>query len=467
VNPLLTESATALAGKIRRGEISSEEVVRAHVDHARRTHERIRAVVFDRYDDAISDARACDSKRSGLATLPPFYGVPCSIKECFSLTGMPQSSGLVSRASFRAATDAPSVARLRAAGAIPIGVTNTSELCMWMESNNQLYGRTRNPYDPTRIVGGSSGGEGAVVSIGASPFGLGSDIGGSIRMPAFFCGVFGHKPTSGVVPNEGQFPPSQSALLTTGPIARRGADLWPLMKVLGDPGKLEGDPTEVSLRDLVVLDVTGNGVLSVSDDLRAAQVEATRALERRGAKVRAFSSPLFRKSLQMWSTAMRAAGGASFGEMLGGGHGAIRPGLEFLRWAAGRSPHTLPAIGLALLEKVPAQRVEGARESMRVADRLRAEVEDAIGEHGVLLFPSYTRTAPPHNQPIRLPIQWMYTAVFNVLMLPVTQVPLGLDANGLPLGVQVVGRRGADAVTIAVARALEDAFGGWVPPQAS
>ena len=466
--PLLTRSATQLAASIRNGDLSSEEVVVAHVEQAVRTHDRIHAVVADRYDAAVDEARACDRRirAGGAAPLPPLLGVPCSIKECFALTGMPQSAGAVSRRDFRATADAPAVARLRAAGAIPIGVTNTSELCMWMETNNRLYGRTRNPYDPSRIVGGSSGGEGALVGIGASPFGLGSDVGGSIRMPAFFCGVFGHKPTPGLVPNDGQHPtmPASQRLLTTGPIARRAEDLWPLLQVLADPGTLRGDPAAVSLEGLRVLDVASNGRLGVSRQLRAAQVAAGRALERRGAKVQTFASPLFRRSLEIWASLMKAAGGASFAEQLGDGHGAVRPIRELLRWATGRSPHTLPAIGLALFEALPGLQGAKARELCALGPVLRSEIEEALGGHGVLLFPSYTRTAPRHNTPIWLPIQWMYTAVFNALELPVTQVPLGLDTQGLPLGVQVVGATSADATTIAVAQALEQELGGWVQP---
>jgi fatty acid amide hydrolase 2 len=477
---LLTKSATWLAARIRAGDLSSEEVVRAHVDRATSTQSRIGAVVADRYEAALGEARACDERLRASATgapqarrahdeLPPFFGVPCSIKECFALTGMPQSAGLVARRDYRAPEDAPAVARLRAAGAIPIGVTNTSELCMWMETSNRLYGRTRNPYDPSRIVGGSSGGEGALVSVGASPFGLGSDIGGSIRMPAFFCGVFGHKPSPGLVPNEGQFPTTSGGgprLLATGPIARRAEDLWPLLRVLADPGALTGDPDAVSLDGLRVLDVAGNGRLGVSRDLREAQVAACRALERRGAKVVPFANPIFRQSLEIWAVLMKS-GGASFAEQLGGGHGAVKPLAELARWAVGRSAHTLPAIGLALLEALPALEGRRARELAELGPQLRGAIQEALGDRGVLLFPSYTRTAPRHNAPILLPVQWMYTAIFNVLELPVTQTPLGLDARGLPLGVQVVGAPGADAVTIAVARALEEDFGGWVPPRST
>ena len=468
MDPLLFDSATRLAAKIRAGEVSSERAVGVHIEHARRTHARIHAIVADRFDAAMNEARKADARmaREGRDGLPPLFGVPCSVKECFAFEGMPQSAGLVARRHFRAASDAPTVARLRAAGAIPMGVTNTSELCMWMETSNRLYGTTNNPYDATRTAGGSSGGEGALVGAGAAPFGLGSDIGGSIRMPAFFNGVFGHKPTPGLVPNGGQFPSAHGEgqrLLCTGPLARRGEDLWPILDILAGPGTLTGHPSDVDLRGLVVLDVSNNGRLRVSDELRTAQARAARALGRRGAKVRAWSSPLLRHSIEIWAVLMSDAGGPTFAEIMGEGR-EVPAARELGRWALGRSEHTFAAIALALLEKVPALKGEKAREFGAMAAELRREIEDALGERGVLLFPPYPRTAPRHNTPLLFPIQWMYTAIFNALELPATAVPLGLGEEGLPLGVQVVSAPRKDAVTIAVARALEEEFGGWVMP---
>lgn len=467
----LLESGTKLAARIRKKEVSSEELVSLHIDRAKATHGAIHAIVADRYEAALREARAADERiaNGNAGELPPFFGVPCSIKECFALTGMPQTSGLVSRKDYRADHDAPAVKRLRDAGAIPIGVTNTSELCMWMESSNKLYGRTSNPYDTRRIVGGSSGGEAAIIAAGAAPFGLGSDIGGSIRMPAFFCGIFGHKPSPGVVPNEGQFPQAHGTparLLATGPMARRSEDLWPLLSVLAADALPEGDPDAIAMRDVVVLDVKDNGRLRVSDELRTAQVQAAHALAKRGAKVRELSSDRFKRSIEMWAARMsETEGGPTFGELMGGGAGAVSPWREMVRWAVGRSDHTLPAIGLAALEHMPALSGPEAKRLATAATTLRHELEDAMGDRGVILFPSYTRTAPRHSAPILFPVQWMYTALFNALELPVTQVPLGLDRRGVPLGVQVVTKQRRDCVSIAVGRALEEDFGGWLPPR--
>ena len=476
MDPLLTLSATRLARMIRTREVSSREVVDAHIRRLEEVNPRINAVVAFRFDQARREAREADDRvvREDASSLPPLHGVPCTIKEAFPLEGMPNTSGLVSRTGLKATADAPAVSRLRKAGAIPLGVTNVSELCMWMESHNKVYGRTSNPYDHRRIAGGSSGGEGAIIGAGGSPFGLGSDVGGSIRMPAFFNGVFGHKPTGGLVPTTGQFPTAHNEArryVTTGPLCRRAEDLFPLLRVLAGPDGHDPcvdfpvlDPATAPVHRLTVLDVTGNGRVPVSDDLQEAQRRAGDALASAGARVRRVRIPRLEHSFEIWASMLAAAGGPSFAEWMGGGR-AIRPGRELLRWAAGRSAHTFPAIGLALLEQVPKLIPTGAGRLVEEGHALRRELVERIGPQGVMLFPSYPSTAPLHGQPLLSPFSWVYTAVLNVMEVPSTQVPLGLDRQGLPLGVQVVAIHGNDHLCISVANELERAFGGWVPPR--
>src|SRR3954453_3558182 len=254
---IIERSAIALARAIRDGELTSREVVEAHVAHARWLNPSLKAIAADRFEAALVDADAADEVRRRGGDLPPFHGVPCTIKESFAVEGMPNAAGLVHRADLRAEADAPAVARLRAAGAIPIGVTNTSEATMWIESSNRLYGRTNNAYDAKRTAGGSSGGEGSAVGAGFAPIGLGSDIGGSIRLPAFFNGVFGHKPSPGIVPSAGPFPaPSShrasSQILAMGPLARRAEDLMPFLRAVA--GRDAGDPVS---RDVALGDPAG------------------------------------------------------------------------------------------------------------------------------------------------------------------------------------------------------------------
>ncbi len=475
MHPFLLKSATELAAMIRRGEASSEQIVRAHLDRLREVNPTCNAVVCLRDREALEEAREADRAIARGDDVGPLHGVPCTIKESFELAGMPHTAGLVARRGVRASRDATAVRRLREAGAIPLGVTNVSELLMWMESNNRVYGRCNNPYDPSRIVGGSSGGEGASVGAGIAPFGLGADVGGSIRMPAFFNGVFGHKPSSGLVPNTGQWPIAENealGYLCTGPLARRAEDLWPLVRVLAGPdgecGACRplalGDPAEVELASLRVLDVHDNGATPVSAELREAQARAARWMRSAGARVEVRRFEKLRRSLQYWSAMMSAAGGTPFGVLLGGGE-RKRLAPELVRWALRRSDHTLPALALAAIERVPEALPDRARELVEEARALRAELSEALGDDGVMLYPSYSRAAPRHYAPLLRPFDFVYTAILNVMGLPSTQVPLGLDRRGLPLGVQVVGAHGRDHLTIAVARELERAFGGWTPPR--
>ena len=473
---LLRASATRLAQMIRDRDVTSAEVVGAHIEQIERVNPKLNAVVRDRFDEARAEAERADqeTRRTAADALPPLHGVPCSIKECFALAGMPQTAGLVSRKGYVAPVDATAVRRVRAAGAIPLGVTNTSELCMWMESNNRVYGRTGSAFDAGRTAGGSSGGEGAIVGSAGAPFGLGSDIGGSIRMPAFFNGVFGHKPSGGLVPSTGQFPvPYGAALryLTTGPLTRRAEDLMPILRVLAGPdGSDEGcvamvlhDPASVDVATLDVLDVRERIVMGVEASLLEAQDRAARALASRGARVRPMRLPRLGKGLAIWAAKLEQAGGPTFEDILAEGKG-LALGREMVRWATGRSPYTLPALGLAALERGTKHLKGATRKMLDEATALGAEVDAALGDHGVMLFPSHQRPAPRHGWALVPPLGWGYTAIFNVLELPVTQVPLGLDRRGVPLGVQVVAKHGNDHLTIAVALALEAAMGGWSPP---
>ena len=473
---LFTLSASALAQLVRRRERSALDLVEAHIAALERLNPALNAVVAFRFEPAREEARRLDADlAAGRADeSKPFLGVPCTIKEAFALTGMPNTGGLLARRGQLATEDAPAVARLRAAGAIPLGVTNLSELCMWMESDNRVYGRTNNPYDRGRTAGGSSGGEGSIVGSGVSPFGLGADVGGSIRMPAFFNGVFGHKPSPGLVPNTGQFPVASTArgltMLATGPLCRRAEDLEPLLRVLHTPlageaesGGVLGSVADVAIDSLRVLDVPTDGRWRVQPELADAQRRAASHLEARGVRVERRYFPAFRHALLIWAAAMEEASPQSFAELMGQGV-AVPPGRELLRWATGRSNHTLPAIGLALIEDLLDVLPGDIGRYRDLGDQLREEIIDALGAHGVLLYPPYPSVAPRHGEPLRPPLKFTYTALWNALGLPVTQVPLGLDSRGLPLGVQVVTAPGHDHLAIAVALELERAFGGWCPP---
>lgn len=475
---ILSSSAVALARAIRRRDVTSREVVQAHIDRIKLVNPTINAVVHDRFDDALRDAHLSDEKTgdSHPDDLPPFHGVPFTTKDALRAAGMPNTSGLWSRRDVVATEDATAVKRLKDAGAILIGVTNVSELCMWMESDNKVWGRTNNPYDPTRTAGGSSGGEGAIVGAGGSVLGLGSDVGGSIRMPAFFNGAFGHKPTGGLVPNTGHYPPAErlhQRYVTTGPIVRRAEDLMPFMKVVAGPDGVEehsvppnlGAPESLDLSKVTVWLVPDNGLFAVDARMQAAQTRAADVLKARGARIERRSVPALKRSIEIWSAMLHHGGGdTSFTDLMANG-GAFRPLRELGKALVGRSKHTVPGLGLCLIERIPALLAERSKQFVALGRELRAELEEMLGDDGVMLFPSYPTPAPKHRVPLVVPFKWSYTAIFNVLEMPVSQVPMGLDERGVPLGVQVTAKNHGDTLTIAVALELERAVGGWTPPR--
>jgi Asp-tRNA(Asn)/Glu-tRNA(Gln) amidotransferase A subunit family amidase len=469
-------SAVELAAAIRGGELRSREVVEAHIELIERRNPELNAVVATRFDEARAEADDADARTGALRRrkVGPLHGVPCTIKESFAVAGMPNTSGSLDRAGTIAERSATVVARLLAAGAIPVGVTNTSQLTLWIESDNPVWGRTNNAYDPERTAGGSSGGEGAAIGAGFAPFGIGTDFGGSIRLPAFFNGVFGHKPTACLVPSTGHYPlPNErgSRMLGIGPLARRAADLMPVLGAIAGPdGEDEtvrevelGDPDEVSIEGLRVVISEDASLLPVSLELRNARVRAARALRDAGADVGKVSLPSVKSVVQPYLNAVRQSGGLR--EILVDG-GAELPGFGRLVADAvrGRSRYTsalLMTLASENLSQYLPERLE--RRALAAEREVGERVTEAIGD-GVLLHPPFSTVAPRHGRTVGRPWMLAPQALFNLLGLPVTQVPLGLNEHGIPLGVQVAAGRDRDHVSIAVALELERRLGGWVPP---
>ena len=398
----LRASATQIAHAIACGDLSSREVIEKHIWAIQSVNPSLNALVADRFDLARSEADDADRAVQEGRDLPPLHGVPFTVKEAFALTGMPNTSGCVKRQHIVASEDATAVSRLRAAGAIPLGVSNLSELCMWMESQNEVYGRTSNAYDLKRISGGSSGGEGALIGAGASPFGLGSDIGGSIRLPAFFNGVFGHKPSGGLVPGTGQFPfpstPASCRYLSTGPLCRKAEDLYMLLKILAGPdGKDPGcsdrltlkDPSCVDLGSLRVLNIPTNGYCSPSRSLASAQHQVAEHLGRLGASVETRTLPVLRESFLIWSAALSEENTESWATQMGNGT-PINPFVELFKWARRKPDHTAIASLLAIAEKATSSSPAFQKHFANKGRVLREQLIEELGEDGVLLYPSFT-----------------------------------------------------------------------------
>jgi fatty acid amide hydrolase 2 len=469
-------TTTELRAKIHSREVSPVEVVEAHIRRIEAVNPALNAVVATRFDEARDEAKVAERVQMRGGTLPPLLGIPCTVKDFYGVTGMPQTGGIWMRKDEIANEDAEVVRRVREAGAIVLGVTNVPEGGLWMETHNRIYGRTNNPWDLSRTAGGSSGGEGAIVAAGGAPFGLGSDIGGSIRLPAAFCGIAGHKPTGRMVPNTGHWPPLEGELrayLGCGPLARSVADLALLLPLLaGACEKTRDFVKEWSLLDPASVDPKRLRVFPVEDStikahpsMRDAVRTATRVLEARGARVQRLRGDVLKNAIWIWAAMMMEQGETSYAELVSGN--TKLPVLRELgKLLLGRSRHTTPVLAVIAAQRVmkylPTSRNAALVEMGRALQR---ELEDLLGDDGVILHPPYTQPAPRHGVPMLAPLDGGYTAVFNVLELPATVVPTGLDPRGLPVGVQVVGKRGNDHLTLGVAAMLEAELGVLTPVQ--
>lgn len=389
---------------------------------------------------------------------------------------MLHTSGLYDRRFHRAEKDAETISLMRKAGAIPFALTNVSEVCMWWESNNTVHGRSCNPYDTNRIVGGSSGGEGCIQAAAASPIGLGSDIGGSIRMPCFFNGIFGHKPTKFVVSNGGQFPTpfsdEQNSFLGTGPMGRHAEDLKLVLKIITAERANELKLDEkVNLQKLKFFykenDGGGRLVSPVDKDITDGIHRIVEYLKNKlKVQVEEAQLPQFRQSAAIWFANMKDDSGYRFEHQLGNMKFAINSYSELLKSIFGASKHTFIGLLTAILDKSQCQ--FGSSKYLHLVHKrneLREEMQKLLGDNGVFIYPTHPTVAPYHNEPIIRPINFSYTGIVNVLGFPATAVPLGtLGSEGLPIGVQIIANYNQDRLCLAVAEELERAFGGWPRP---
>ena len=478
----LTETPVHLLVEwMRAGDLSPVDLTEAHISRAEAVNPAVNAIIATRYDAARAEAKAAEARyakarraRSAKGrALPPLLGVPCTVKEFMRVEGLPHTGGGIPALRHQVADfDATVTRRVRDAGAVILGVTNAAEGGMWMETNNKVFGRSRNPWDLRHTPGGSSGGEGASIASGMAAFGIGSDVGGSVRIPAAFCGVFGHKPSGALVPNTGHWPDdfSVGGFLCAGPLARSARDLWTILQILAGPDGTDPDtrpfdledPASIDLRELVVYPVETNTRVRVRPVMRHAVRRATAALVDAGASVGHLPGERLRRGFEMWSAALTRAGAPDYADLLGGHGPPIKPGRELVRLLFGRARHDAPAILLAALEKATHALDGMAQRALAELDALQTELETLLGPRGVVIHPPYTRPAPRHGRPMLTPFDPTCTAIFNVLEFPSTVVPMGFDSHPLPVSVQVVGRRGADGVTLAAAAHLERAFGGWV-----
>jgi len=462
-------AAVVMAQQIREKKISPVELADAHLAKIDRLNPKLNAFVHVDSERVRREARAAEADVNNGEVLGPLHGVPISIKSSIDVAGFRCEAGTRLRAGYVAAQDAPLVARLRNAGAIVLGVTNAPELLMAWETDNLLYERTKSPWDLERTPGGSSGGEAAAIASGMSAGGVGSDGGGSIRVPAHFSGICGLKPTPGRSPATGHFPVSGGpfALIgVVGPMARTVADLKALFEVMQGPD--DGDacaapvpvrwPTEREAKQLRVGYFEDDGRTPVTPETRAAVIAAVEALRRAGFQVERFRPEGLEEARVLWKKFFVTAGGMLIRPMFRGREHDLSPALkQFLKWSAAEPPLT----GETLLEAWIGR------------DALRAKFLLQMRRYPILLCPAAAIPAFRHGErswtiegkTVNYLDAWSYTEWFNLLGNPGAVVPVSHSAEGLPIGVQIVGRPWEEEQVLAVAAALEKECHAWrIPP---
>jgi Asp-tRNA(Asn)/Glu-tRNA(Gln) amidotransferase A subunit family amidase len=461
--------AVAMAEQIRKKKISPVELVEAHLAQIERLNPRLNAFVqvdAKRARRAAHDAEIAVTQGKKLG---PLHGVPISIKSSLEVAGLRCEAGTRLRAGLVAAQDAPLVTRLKNAGVIVLGVTNTPELLMAWETDNLLYGRTNSPWDIERTPGGSSGGEAAAIAAGMSAGGVGSDGGGSIRVPAHFSGICGLKPTPGRIPATGHFPVSAGpfALISVvGPMARTIADLKAMFEVMQGPDI--GDtcaapvqvrwPSDEETKELRVGYFEDDGRTPVTPETRAAVQAAAEALRGAGFQVDRFLPEGLEEARRLWRKFFVVAGGMMLRPMFKEGDADLSPILkQFLEWSAAEPGHTERTLLDAWIQR----------------DLLRARFFAQMRQYPILLCPAAAIPAFRHGErswqvegkTVHYLDAWSYTEFFNLLGNPAAAVPVGRSPEGLPIGVQIVGRPWEEEQVLSVAAALEKQCGAWsIPP---
>ena len=499
-------SARDIAARIAAGDASSAEVVEHFIARLNAVNGKLNAVTADLSDSARKAAAAVDTARARGEKLGPLGGVPVTIKECFDLAGTASTFGLTSRRDEIESTDDPYVAALRAAGAIPIAKTNLPQLMIFTETDNPLYGRTNNPWDLERSCGGSSGGEGAVIAAGASPLGLGNDIGGSLRVPAAFCGISSIRPTAGRTPDycAHGLPVGQTGIVSqVGPMARYVEDLVVGLRVLDRardpfviPGPELGDPAAVDISRLRFATFTNDGEFPVAPAARRAVAEAAQFLIAAGAKEVAWKAPPLSRATDLLFASLSADRTESFRRLLRGNRidRRVRPLL-----LAGGLPSWLRSVAASALDAFGQPR--SARNLRRFAsgsvdeywqtieaiaafrrDLLRSFEDADGGPIDVVLCPAYAVPAVRHGATELMPMPGAYGPIANVSgfpagIVPVTRVRAGeesdrpasrdmmdrvareaeRDSAGLPIAVQVIARPWRDHVALAAMAKIEAA----------
>ena len=457
---LIVESLTKLAGLIRTRRTSPVEVAEAYLQQIQKLNPTLNAIVT-LAPDLMAKAKEAEARVMSGKSLGALHGVPITIKDTIETAGLRTTSGSAIRASFVPERDAPAVARLKAAGAIILGKTNAAEMAMDYTADNPVFGRTNNPYDLSRTSGGSSGGEAAAIASCMSPAGLGSDLAGSIRIPAHFCGIAGLKSTTGRIPGEHQFPPSTgpySLGAVIGPMARRVEDLQTLYAVLtNERSSSSFSETLTRVKGSRVAWYADDGVAPVTEETRSAVEAAARVLAEAGMVIEEHCPPHVELGHDLW---LKLFSRASVVQLRAVYAGREQEAGDFVSWRLATADQSVPQT----LDEYIAVWME--------RDRLRTELLQWLETTPLIIAPVGATPAFKHDtQKVTVAGRTMstfrafsYAQAFSVFDLPVVTVAAGNSKEGLPIGVQIVGRPAAEEIVLAAASVVEEALGGWQMP---
>jgi Asp-tRNA(Asn)/Glu-tRNA(Gln) amidotransferase A subunit family amidase len=459
-------SAKGLAALMRAREVSPVEVLEAYLRRIERVNPQLNAIVT-LAPDALERAREAESSIMRGREVGILQGVPVTIKDTIETKNLKTTSGSLLRAQYVPDEDAGAVARLKAAGAIILGKTNVPEMAIPYECDNPVFGRTNNPHDLGVTSGGSSGGCAAAISACLSPAGLGSDLSGSIRVPAHFCGIVGLKPTTGRVSSAGHFPPATGTLAhgaAFGPMARRVEDLSLFLNVLTESN--EAQSLSAQSQGASLIDIHGRRValfagesgIAVTDETRQAVDAALCALGEAGLEIIEEEPPGIERASGLWPALFSQASIIQLREVYAGREEKVGAVVSAVLAAAEKNPQLSP---------------DDSVRAWRERDSLRSSLIEWMNTTPLIVAPVGATPAFEHGarrvqvgeESLSVYRAFEYSRAFNVLGLPCVSVPAGRTREGLPIGVQIIGRPFAEEAVLAAASIIEAALGGWMQPQ--
>lgn len=481
---ILNQSAKKLSHLVRTKQLSPVELVQMSISQIEKLNPSLNAVAENLFEQAQILAQNLENQifQSSSEIDLPLLGVPVTVKEMFAMEGVIRTAGSLHNRGKRMNFNSTLVDRVLKAGAIPVCTTNVPELGLWFETDNVIYGRTKNPYDLKRTSGGSTGGDAALIATACSPVGLGSDIGGSVRIPAAFCGVFGHKPTSRLLPKTGHYPSTLESMKTVtrkndsitgmGFLSRHAEDLSLMMDLLAGPDQfdktIEQDwkhLSKVQLPSQKKIYVLENPLIKLckttDEDCQIAVRKAADFFQSEGDIIEVLDPQIFKETFEIWSAVTGSTQTTTFQNKMTQGQ-SISLFTELFRHLIGTPRYTFPALIMCVLELFKDKKlaVEGLNKAARLGQKLNQILNDPFFS-SVILMPTHPRVAPRHQTPYVRPFDFCLTAAINPFEYPATSVPMGLNQKGLPLSVQLICGHNRDKLNFELALKLEKKFGGW------